>query len=185
MPNIHYLSPYSLTLDIGNSINEAIDRLNADDNDWICLTDGDAMFLLPEYGSQINTATTKHGHEYNLITCLTNRLGNEYQTIDGMFDEMDISKHYEMAKYLQSTFKCTVEDYKHDCAGFFMLFPVHVWRSVGGFKNNLMFDSEFTKHVRMKGGKVGIMKGLYMFHAYRLWAKTRKEAKNSNSHLIR
>src|SRR4051812_12732843 len=94
----HYLSPHSLTLDIGNSINEAIEQLNADENDYICLTDGDAMFLLPEYGSQIHQAIVKHGNVYDLITCLTNRLGDTNQTVGDMFDEMDMSKHYELAK---------------------------------------------------------------------------------------
>lgn len=184
---IFYISPYSIEKNISGAINDAIIQLNTNDEDWICLTDGDAMFLTPDYGRQIHGAIQKFGHEYQLIGCLTNRLYNDYQLAPNMFDEMDLKKHYRVAERLYNQHGHEVVTYNMEApiAGFFMLFSVAVWKSVGGFRNNsCTFDIEFTQEVRIKGGKVGIMPGLYMLHAYRLWAKDRQEARGSVWHLL-
>lgn len=52
-----------------------------------------------------------------------------------------------------------------------MLFPKRVWNQVK-FKENInYFDDEFSKEVIKKGGKLGLMKGLYVYHLYRIWSE--------------
>lgn len=182
---IHYISPYDVNRQFGTSINNAIKQLNPDENDWICLRDLDVAFLTPDSGRLIHEAVEKYGKEYSLIGCVTNRLGGTNQTAANMFDEMNLMQHYYCAETRNTCFDSEVEAFNHDVAGMFMLFSVKIWRKIGGFKNSIVFDREFTKGVRINGGKVGIMPGLYVLHCYRLWAPTREEAKHSIDHLIK
>ena len=178
---IHYVSIFDENKNFGSAINKAIERLNASDDDWIVLRDLDVAFLTPDAGNLIIEAA-KSG--YDLIGCTMNRLGGSHQTAPNMFDEMNLMQHYYCAETRNTCFNSEVWQFNHDIAGAFMLFSVKIWRKVK-FKNSIVFDREFTKGVRMAGGKVGIMPGLYIFHAYRLWAKTREEARNSVDHLIK
>lgn len=180
---IHFISPFSVEKKYGDSINNAIKQLNPSDDDWICLRDLDVAFLTPDAGRLIHDAIQKYGREYSLIGCVTNRLGGTYQCA-GKFEEMNMSVHYQTALDLKLPHQEYVGEYIRDVAGMFMLFSVAIWRKTGGFKNSIVFDREFTKLVRMNGGKVGIMPGLYVLHCYRLWAPTREEAKHSIKHLI-
>lgn len=183
---IFYISPYSIEKNISGAINDAILQLNPSDEDWVVLRDGDSMFLTPDYGRAIDYAVKVYGDEYQLIGCMTNRLFNDYQLVPNMFDEMDLKKHYSVANELSWKHNEVIPyNMEAPIAGFFMLFSVAIWKAVGGFRNNsVTFDTEFTQEVRIKGGKVGIMPGLYMLHAYRLWAMDREEAKGSVWHLI-
>jgi len=183
--NIHYISPFDVNRNFGTSINNAIEQLNPYNEDWICLRDQDVAFLTPDAGRLIQSAIENHCHEYDLIGCTTNRLGGTDQLVPNMFQEMDLRQHYWLAETRHTLFNSEVDPFDTDIAGFFMLFSVKIWRKIGGFKNAIVFDREFTKGVRMNGGKVGIMPGLYVLHCYRLWAPTREEAKKSVDHLIK
>lgn len=185
MPNIHYISPFDINRNYGDNINNAIKQLTPSDEDWIVLRDLDVAFLTPDAGNLIHDAVEKYGKEYSLIGCMANRLGSTFQTSMGMFEEMNIAEHYGAAVSHKQRWLHEVIPFRQDIAGMFMLFSVKIWRKTGGFKNSIVFDREFTKAVRMNGGKVGIMPGLYVFHAYRLWAKTRSEAVKSVEHLIK
>lgn len=180
---IHYISPFDINRNYGDNINNAIAKINYDEDDWICLRDLDVAFLTPDAGNLINEAT-KSG--YDLIGCMTNRLGSDNQTGNSaLFVEPSLFEHYEIASKRLSIYGSEVKPFQYDVAGMFMLFSVKIWRKIGGFKNSIVFDREFTKAVRMNGGKVGIMPGLYVLHCYRLWAPTRDEAKKSVQHLIK
>jgi len=186
---IHYISPFDVNRNFGTSINNAIEQLNADENDWICLRDLDVAFLTPDSGRLIHEAVEKYGNEYDLIGCYTNRLGGKNQTIpsrdDLFFSNMNLTDHYAKSVEMNRSWASEVVNYNEDLAGMFLLFSVKIWRKIGGFKNTIVFDREFTKGVRMNGGKVGIMPGLYVLHCYRLWAPTREEARKSVDHLIK
>lgn len=177
---IHFISIFDEYKNFGNAINKAIDRLNCSDDDWIVLRDLDVAFLTPYAGNMIIEAT-KSG--YDLIGCTMNRLAEPHQT-SGSFEQSGIFEHYSLAKQHQDKYGSKVIPFKHDLAAAVMIFSFKIWKKVK-FKNNIVFDREFTKGVRINGGKVGIMPGLYVFHAYRLWAKTRNEARNSIEHLIK
>lgn len=177
---IHYLSIFDEGKNLGTTINKAIERLNCLEDDWIVLRDLDVAFLTPDAGSMIIEAT-KSG--YDLIGCTMNRLAETHQ-VSGDFEQSDIFEHYYLAKQHQYKYGYKVIPFKHDLAAAVMIFSFKIWKRVK-FKNNIVFDREFTKGVRINGGKVGIMPGLYVFHAYRLWAKTRNEARNSIEHLIK
>lgn len=182
---VHYISPYCLDKNYGKSINEAIERLNAGVEDYVCLTDGDVAFLTPDYGALIHEAIVHNKGKYSLLGCVTNRVANERLIPFWNFEDMDLQSHYNKSKSSLITHGSRVIDFSDDIPGYFMLFPVKIWQKVKFKENTLIFDREFTKGVRMAGGKVGILPGLYVLHLYRIWAKDRESAKHNIKHLIK
>src|SRR5437899_11906939 len=92
IPNIRYITPYSLTKNFGGAINEECDRAGKDD--WICLRDGDTMFLRPNWGQKIADAIYLHGDHFQLMGCMMNRLNDTHQLYGGRFsDNPDIRDH--------------------------------------------------------------------------------------------
>jgi len=175
---IHYIQPYALDGNISKAYNKAIKALP--ERDWVCITDQDAMFLLPDSKRQMYEIAEEGKHD--LYGCMTNRLNVSEQVVSGMFDEMDLRQHYLMAKTLQA-------EYGTQCkpasliAGLCMMFPVRTWLEVGGFPDlplsiNFAFDQYFSKLVKNKA----IMQGVYMLHLYRLWSD---DPRRDVQHLVR
>lgn len=180
-PKIFYSNPYNTEKNIGKALNDFC-KLVPDDA-WICLQDGDIMYLTPDWGKQIEQVIINEGSKYDLFGCVTNRLGRNIQKIDGMFEEMDISKHFDKAKELSQNNFAEVEDItrKKYVAGMFMLFKKSTWNKVKFKENCIYFDDEFSKDIIRSKGRLGLIKGLYVLHLYRIWSDN---AKNEKTHLL-
>lgn len=170
-PKVWYSNPYSTSKNIGRALNEFCSLVP--DNDWICLQDGDMMYLTPDWGLQIEKTISLHGDKFSLLGCVTNRLGRAIQRHEGLFSENnDVKIHYDIAKELSEKKWCQVEDItkKKYVAGMFMLFPKKLWNKVKFRENSTVFDDQFSIDIIRSGGKLGLMKGLYVYHAYRIWS---------------
>lgn len=181
---IHYISPYRSDRDIGLANNECIERLGRG-GDWICLTDADSMPLLPDFGTQIERIVQGEGSDFSLIGCATNRLGTITQLHNGEFsNDWDIRNHRRVALDAREQYGDHVEPTRGNVAGLFMLFPYDIWKRIGGFREkDITADIHFNKRVRAMGGKVGVARGLYFFHAYRMGQETMNAAKFDIAHL--
>lgn len=165
--NIHFISPYSITKDIGGCINEAIAQLSAPDEDWIVHADMDVLWLRPDSKAQLiqilNTT------DYNILSTTTNRLAMPHQLVDGMFNEFDIREHVKVADKMSDLNYGLVIPTHEVLAAFCLCFTVKTWREMGGFiPKSLQFDSMFSILANRKGYKLGIMSGIYLFHSYRI-----------------
>lgn len=181
--NIYYSTPYSTVKDIGGANNDFIQHLPEDA--WVCITDGDAMFLDPDWGRTVNDIVRLHGSAFGLIGCTTNRLGANKQLYNQRWSEdMNMRNHYEIAKQLTKEHGATV-DVIDSVAGVFMLFPRTVWAQVGGFKRH-RFDADtcFSRDIAKAGYKIGIARGVYMMHAYRVWETEQRIAQQNTKHLL-
>lgn len=168
---IHYITPYSTIKNYGGEFNDRISELPNDS--WICLRDGDTMFLNHDWGKQIQDVIIKHGDKYQLIGCMTNRVNRRHQLVNGIFNsDWDIQHHYSISKVLHENDYDTVIDVtsKSRLAGLFMLFHKSTWEKCKFVENNRRFDDLFCRDIINKGGKLGLMKGLYLFHWYRGWS---------------
>lgn len=156
------------------------------DDSFICLTDHDAAFLLPESGTHIEMVAEQYGNDFDLIGCTTNRLGSTDQLYNNTFDsECNAYKNYNDALEAWEKYGTLVEPIRL-VAGVFMLFKKSTWEKVGGFvENHRMADVLFNKAVTKNGGKIGIAKGIYIQHNYRLPETNMKKAKTSYKHLVR
>lgn len=175
---VHYITTWSSQKNYGGAINEAIERLNCSDDDWLVLRDGDACFLTPDWGNQIQSII-ENADGYDLIGCSTNRLREPHQVVAGSFNIMDLNKHYEIAVSAKSQHGTKVFPFHHDIAGMFMLFRYSAWKNNKFKENTAIFDRLFTRGITK--GRVGIAPGLYVLHMYRLWSNN---PKNDSKHLF-
>lgn len=177
---VYYSNPYRSDKNIGKAYNDFIKGLKANDEDWIVLQDGDIMYLTPDWGKRIEDALALDGDKYGLVGCYTNRLNSKWQLHQNTFsEEMDIRKHYEIALTYQYE---GIKECNHIVAGCWMAFQYKTWKKIGGFiENNISCDAIFNSKVRDLGLNIGLIRSLYVFHLYRVWAE--KEPWNERKHL--
>lgn len=162
---IWYLQPYAADLNIGREYNEQIEQLPEDD--WIAISDQDSCFLHAHSGRQIQFIVDGPGKDYDLLGCLTNRLGSGTQCYGNQrSDDPNVLNHYAISEKLHSDDFGGIRPHDGGLAGMFLLFPKKTWERVKFEENSIYFDSQFSKAVQ-KWGNVGIMEGVYRFHYYR------------------
>lgn len=182
---IFYIQTYDYDVNIGRGYNEHIALLP--DDAWVCINDSDSLYLNPKFGHQINDVINKYGEEYALLGCKTNRLGGLHQLHNNKFsNDLDARNHFYIAKELSDRHYDEVEE-ATGIAGVLMLFKRSTWEMVGGFKErDIACDTAFNKAIKAAGvGKIGVMKGVYIFHSYRIWQNDHKAAHHDTKHLIR
>jgi hypothetical protein len=160
---LRFIEPWSSALNIGGSLNEIINKLP--DDCYIVARDGDTMFLTPKYGNQIEQII-KANPQYDVITCMTNRIGIKEHCVAGMFDIESISAHITMALAIEYQHGTECID-THIAPGMLMIFHKSVWQKHKFEENSIFFDKIFSKKVIASGGKIGLAKGLYLLHLYR------------------
>lgn len=164
---IYYLAPFDNEKQIGRSHNLHCACVPFSD-DWICITDSDVLFLLPDTKKQISDILEKHQDMFQVYGCLTNRIYSPHQQADGFSENTDVLYHKKLAEKLQKERYFDVLETKKNVAGFLMIFRKKTWEKYKFSDNSIRFDSEFTDKVLNDGGKLGIMQGVYVFHDYRL-----------------
>lgn len=166
---IFYFAPFDSEKNIGRSHNQHCEIVpNAED--WICITDSDVLFLLPDTKKQIEDIIRKHGSTFQVFGCLTNRIASPHQRINhpNAFENTDISFHKYIAKDRQVLSYEDILETDMNIAGFLMVFQKKTWDKYRFSDNSIRFDSEFTDKVKADGGRLAIMRGVYVFHDYRL-----------------
>lgn len=169
---VYYISPYRTDKNIGKAINDAIVQLSPNDDDWIVHVDQDVCFLRPDSKKQIEEILS--ATDYDVLGCLTNRLAGNHQLYGNKFnDGSDMREHVRIANECHNANYGKVVQTGVNIAAMVMCFRVSTWKKVGMFReNNIQFDMLFTHEVKRKGGKLGIMTGVYVFHLYRLWSNS-------------
>lgn len=175
------LTPYRLDKNIGKAYNEQIERLNLKDDDWIIINDRDILYLTPTY-FDIITQVSKQT-DYELLGAMTNRVGIEPLLHDNFSNDHNILNHIEIALEREKTHKYDIKEVDL-IAGYFMMFKYGTWKKYGGFKERVLnADIMFCKKIKTFRGKIGVMKGLYVYHAYRPEYENIEKAKESFVHL--
>lgn len=166
---IYYFTPYSTQKDLALAYNKCMDLL-PDDEDYACFTDGDSMFTTHDFGHQLEEITKKYP-EVPLFTCMTNRVGTDYQCINKAWDIEEMNKHWKFSKELQSRFRTDCVDITNNSpiSGVMILLRKKEWKQVGGFDRNKMLgvDNNIHYKIRSRNHKIYLMKGVYLLHYYR------------------
>lgn len=162
---VHYIQPFAIDKDIAKAYDEACKGIP--DGDWICITDYDSMFLFHEQKQLVQTIA--ESGQADLYGAMTNRCNVPELLVDGMFNEMNLKKHFDKAKEI---FSPDLKFTNGVIAGYFMLFSKKTWNEVRGFEMpqysvNYAFDQYFSHKIKRKA----IIKGLYILHLYRIWSK--------------
>ena len=128
------------------------------------------MFTTHDFGHQLEEIITEH-KDYDLLTAVTNRVGTSYQCEVGMWDVESMNAHWETGKELQSIWRTDVVDITGQApiSGVLMLLKKSAWFNSDRFQEAGMLGIDNSIHyaIRNMGGKVGLMRGVYMLHYYR------------------
>ena len=174
-PKVWHFTPADEDKNLGRAYNEHCEIVPNDD-DWICIRDGDTAFLYPFFQQQICDIIREHGESYDLISCMTNRLGLKHQLHNNTIsNNFDLKHHTNIAFKLAETDYTTVKNTKMYTAGLFMLFKKSTWLKNGKFaeglttvnNKNIFIDADFSQRI-LKWGRIGIAKGIYLLHLYRI-----------------
>jgi len=182
---IIYSNPYNSQKNIGKAYNDFIRCLKVPDDTWICLQDGDIIFLTPNWGRHVQYVVECHGNNYQLFGCMTNRVGVSHHLLFNNFSNIyDINNHREVAEIVENKCWNEIHEINDTIAGFFMLFQLKTWKAVGGFdEGTLIADILFSEKIINAGGKTALIKGLYVYHDYRPGINVRTLAQASYHHL--
>ena len=167
--NFIVYATYSEGKDIGQAYNRYMKLLPKKD-DWACFLDHDAMWTTEDWFKQIGNVLVANPED-GLLTACTNRIGNPEQKISNLQDTHDMLYHRAIGRQLRQQGDLTVKDVTktHCISGVVMLIKKSVWKKAGGFRENgfLGVDNDFHQRVVASGGKVGVMRGIYVYHCYR------------------
>jgi hypothetical protein len=186
---IYYLTPFCSQKRLGHIHNQYC-ALVPNDDDYICILDPDVMMLHPHQMKWIeDIVLSEEWQKYDVLGCMTNRVGIDQQVSrsvsvtwerigskivekeflehkETMFDLYDVKKHTIYADIIHDKNKFIIEE-AEVVAGFLMIFKKSIWNQIK-FEESIQFDMKFCNAVKQSGGKIGIMKGIYVFHNYRM-----------------
>jgi len=169
---IHTYIPYT-PKELGNNLGWAYNNFMEllPENDWACFLDHDATFTTRYWYHQLEDIIKKHP-DVGLYTCLTNRIGNFQQLIEGVDKENhDIKYHRQIGKQIQDSYYDTILDLNnpnHLLSGVVILISKKTWKNIGGFIDGfLRVDNNIHKKCLDNNIKVGLMGGVYVYHWYR------------------
>lgn len=166
---VWFRTPYSTEKNLGKAYNEEMELIP--DGDAACFTDGDILFLTPDFGDII----TKYYQQYpnSVLTCWTNRI---HQLAKDQFKNEIISTNVK--DHLTVKQGCTTAtNIEGPVSGFLLVVPKAVWQKhrfseVNKYNpdqpNLLGVDNEWTNRIRQNGIQVKRMNGVYVWHTYRL-----------------
>lgn len=166
---VWFRTPYSTEKNLGKAYNEEMELIP--DGDAACFTDGDVLFLTPDFGDII----TKYYQEFptSVLTCWTNRI---HQLAKGQLwphqTGSDIKEHLQIKQGFKSA-----APIDGPASGFLLVVPKSVWKvhrftEVNKYNpdqpNLLGVDNEWTNRIRQAGVRFLRMNGIYVWHTYRL-----------------
>lgn len=206
---IYYLTPFCTQKRLGHIHNQYCALVPLSD-DYICLMDPDVMFLHPHQQAWIEEIVlSQEGHKYDVLGCMTNRIGNKEnlhadgnpennepetgiftaedgsqfswykgKTGDNFATNTSIEEQMKVCNWMQKEYRGEIIQ-ANITAGFLMIFRKSLWNKIK-FQEGINFDIKFCEAVKASGGKIGIMKGIYVYHNYRMGKDNIKD----KSHLL-
>lgn len=151
-------------------------KLLPNDDDWACFIDHDAMFTTPDWYHQLNDIIKAHP-EYSCFTVMTNRAYATWQ-IPEHTDSLnhEIGYHRSVGGRLQMENYSNVQDVTEPptvpFSGVMILYKKSTWKKVPfqKYADNRITGVDNLLHItlRDKGYKLGLMRGVYLYHWYRM-----------------
>ena len=159
-------TPYRSDKNVGKAYNDIFKLIREDDT--ACITDGDTMFLTPDFGTIIEDYNRLYPDA--ILTCKTNRIHPLSKQLDGQLDEIcdlrELTRKAESRKLSR-----TITEIKpgEGMSGLLMVIPKKIWHEVPFVENRALgIDSQFRIDLHSAGKKIYIMDGLFVFHSYRI-----------------
>lgn len=165
---VWYFKPYSLSKNIAQEYNKYCSMVH--DKDWICLLDGDVMFLNSNYG-HIVEKYIKQYPECEFFIPTVSRVKNKKQCYKNKRSENpNILHHRKIALKVSNSLEIEKMPKKKTITMPCYIFSKSLWEKTGGFREIETIggvDWRFSKKARLFSPCYK-MHGLYLLHFYRL-----------------
>lgn len=171
---IWFFNPYSFDGELFHAYDRYI-QLAPDPEDWVCMTDGDALFFQSDFGHVIKDYIDAHP-ETGLFTGYASRIGNHRQVLSKKLMEVDsIKYHYKIADNQHKHCHGQVVDIGGVISGFLMIIQKKTWLLIRQWLEEnchelkqLKVDNEISRAILASGLTIRRMEGIYMLHYYRM-----------------
>ena len=170
---IWFFTPYSFQKKLFEAY-DAYMQVVANEHDWVCLMDGDAAFLLSDFGHQLQDYINKYPAT-GMFTCYASRCPSGYQVKAGVNQASDSVKYiFENTKTLRQQEHLKVTDLGKRVAGHLMLIQKKTWTKYraeiatqAASANIQAVDTAISDVLLRHNEKILLMQGLQAFHYYR------------------
>jgi len=138
--------------------------------EWVMFHDHDIFLANPRW-FDIVCSNIEKVPDAGLLTCMTNRLGNQQQLVPvarGLKE--DFYDHWTVARMIENN-ESPIEATRL-ISGIVMVTNKTAWRAAGGFRAGggiIGVDTTYHGKIAAAGFKVYIMTNLYVYHKYRVW----------------
>jgi hypothetical protein len=172
---IYFFTPYGFNKKLFDAYDSYM-NLVSDPNDWICTTDGDVLFLISDFGHQMQTYIDKYP-DAGLFTCYASRTSRPELKFPGAdMENPSLLYHRIKAEIILAANHGKVTELGDlNALGYLMLFKKSTWLLIRDQvkewtldKNILGVDTRISKAIRKAGFKSYLMKGMYVLHYYRM-----------------
>lgn len=183
---IWFFTPYSFNKKLFEAYDSYM-NLVSNPNDWVCFMDGDTLFLLSDFGHQMQSYIDKYP-DTGLFTCYASRTSRpELKWPGADMTNPSLVYHRTKAEQIYAAHHGKVVDLGElNALGYLMLMRKSTWLLVReqvmewtADKNILGVDTRISKAIRKAGLKTYLMKGIYLLHYYRM-----KNGENDKSILL-
>lgn len=171
---LYFFTPYSFTRRLFDAYDQYINLMPSDD-DWACILDGDTAFLRSDFGHQIEEYI-KRFPTTGLFTCYASRCWYDYQRpLNSIPDADSILRHKAIADKQKQFHEFEAEKLNKKIAGHLIVIQKKTWLALRDevallCRNETIegVDTFLSKALLASGRTILLMKGLYIFHYFRL-----------------
>lgn len=157
-----------------------------DPNDWVCMMDGDIAFFRNDFGHHIEDYTKKYP-DVSIFSCYASRSGTDWMMpAPNQFNSTDILTHRKMAENQAVNHRMELTDLNRRVTGHLMVIKKQTWldiresaKQATSSRTILGIDTSICNQVLAAGGRIVLMRGIYVFHYYR-----HMEGRSYRNHLM-
>ena len=167
---IKHLVAWASDKNLSGYYNNEMEALPSED-DWCLFQDRDVWWPHPNYMNQIEEVINKYGDKFDLLTCMTNKVGTAYQVNQRMAKVESSVEHTACAVNMWRGHGARLEDITNNSpiSGMVILAKKSLITEGRKLKDGLLLgaDNEFHYIAKESNKRVGLMKGIYVWHYYR------------------
>lgn len=171
---IWFFTPYSFKKRLFEAWDEYMNLVH-DPEDWVCMMDGDVMFLLADFGHQMQRYIEKYP-DTGMFTCYASRAHRNCFIRKGT-DPSNPSMlyHYNMAEKARKELDLKVKTFEGPALGHLLLIKKSTWIQIRERVKNITkeqkilgVDVRISRAVSELGMPILLMRSIYVLHFYRM-----------------
>lgn len=171
---IYFFTPYSFQKKLFEAWDSYM-NLVPDENDWVCMMDGDVLFLIADFGHQMQEYIDAFPDTGIFTTYASRAHRDEFMRRGCDMENPSILYHFDNAEKCRQTLHLKVKTVAKPALGHVMLMKKATWlkirdrvQDLTSDKKILGVDVRISRAVTELGMPVLLMRGIYVLHFFRM-----------------